>query len=217
MRATLLLCSVMILSAAGAARAAEAKPAWVVQLSTGTALSLRSRLVIEQSGEPDLDFSARYETRPFSSGAPYYSLRLGRWENGAAWELETHHHLVTLADGPAEVGSFEITHGYNLNTVNRAWEGAGFIWRVGAGLVVTHPESEVRGKRFDGDGFAGGFYLSGVCGQAAVERRFPIGSSFFLALEGKLTGAWARVPVEEGWATVPNFAVHALAGVGAAF
>jgi len=208
--------------AAGAAAAGEAaEPAppvtWVLQAATGTAYQLHSRLVIEQDGEEDLDFSADYATRPFTSGAPYYSLRLGRWEGSAAWELETHHHLVTLVDGPPEVEAFSLTHGYNMNTLNRAWLLGGFVWRLGAGVVVTHPESVVRGKKFTGDGFAAGFYLSGVCGQAAIEKRLPLWGRLFLSLEGKATAAWARVPVADGSAEVPNYALHALAGLGYQF
>lgn len=210
-------------AAAGEAAAARsgseaAAPAqWVFQAATGTAHQFRSRLVIEQDGEEDLDFSAGYATRPFVSGAPYYAMRLGRWEGGAAWEFETHHHLVTLVDGPPEVGSFSLTHGYNMNTVNRAWLAAGFVWRLGAGIVITHPESVVRGKKFTGTGFAEGFYLSGVCGQAALEKRLPLWGKLFLSLEGKVTAAWARVPVEDGSATVPNYALHGLAGLGYTF
>jgi hypothetical protein len=193
------------------------KTTWVLQLGTGSAYQLRSRLVVGQDGEEDLDFTARYETRPYTSGAPYYSLRVGRWERNAAWELETHHHLVTLVDGPPQIGSFSLTHGYNLNTLNRAWLVGGFVWRLGAGIVITHPESVVRSRKFTGQGFAEGFHLSGACAQAAVERRLALGSGFFLSLEGKLTGAWARVPVAGGEATVPNYAVHGLAGVGYTF
>jgi hypothetical protein len=196
---------------------AEAKPSWVLQLSTGTAWQARTRLQIEQQGEPDLEFNAHYETLPFTSGAPYYALRIGRWEGGAAWEFETHHHLVTLVDGPPEVQEFKITHGYNLNTVNRAWLAGGMVWRVGAGVVITHPESLVRGKRFAGEGFANGFYLSGACAQISLEKRLALWKGLFLSLEGKVTGAWARVPVESGWATAPNVALHALAGLGYAF
>jgi len=190
---------------------------WVLQLGTGSAYQLRSRLLVEQDGEEDLDFTARYETRPYTSGAPYYSLRLGRWAGNAAWEVETHHHLVTLVDGPPQIGSFSLTHGYNLNTVNRAWLAGGVVWRVGAGIVITHPESVVRNRKFTGEGFAEGFHLSGVCAQTAVEKRLALGSRFFLSLEGKLTAAWARVPVADGEATVPNYAVHGIAGVGLTF
>lgn len=206
---------------AAAALACTAVPArgasWVLQGATGTAWQARTRFVLSQEGHEDLSFRARYETRPFSSGAPYYSVRLGRWEGKAAWEIETHHHLVTLGDPPPEIGRFEITHGYNLNTLNRAWERAGLVWRLGAGLVITHPESEVRGRRYEGKGFAQGFSLSGVCAQAAVERRFRIRGPLLATLEVKLTAAWARVPVEGGDAEVPNLAAHALAGLAYVF
>ncbi len=219
------LCVLGVVSSAAAGEIAVTRPGtdavprvqWVFQAATGTAHQFRSRLVIEQDGEEDLDFSADYATRPFVSGAPYYSMRLGRWHGTAAWELETHHHLVTLVDGPPEVGGFSLTHGYNLNTLNRAWLAAGFVWRFGAGIVMTHPESVVRGKKFTGAGFAEGFYLSGVCGQAAVEKRLPLWGKLFLSLEGKVTAAWARVPIEDGTATVPNYALHGLAGLGYAF
>jgi len=191
---------------------------WVVQAATGTAGQFRSSLVIEQDGEDDLDFTAHYKTRPFTSGAPYYSLRLGYWRGESAWELETHHHLVTLVDDPTGVvENFQMTHGYNLNTVNRAWLVGGFIWRIGVGAVITHPESTVRGKTYDGDGFYGGFDLSGVCGQVSLEKRLPLWGGLFLYLEGKFTAAWAKVPIADGEATVPNYALHGLAGLGLDF
>jgi hypothetical protein len=202
--------------AAPAAGGEASAPAtrWVFQAATGTAYQFHSRLIIEQDGEEDLDFTAHYQTRPFTSGAPYYSLRLGHWKGDRAWEFETHHHLVTLVDGPPEVAEFQITHGYNLNTLNRAWLAGGFIWRVGAGVVITHPESIVRDKKFSGDGFYGGFYLSGVCGQVSLEKRLTLWGGLFLYVEGKFTAAWASVPIADGDATVPNYALHGLAGLG---
>ena len=193
------------------------RPRWVIQAATGTARQFHSRLVIEQDGEEDLDVTAHYQTRPFTSGAPYYSLRLGYWKGDSAWELETHHHLVTLVDGPPEVEEFKITHGYNLNTLNRAWLINGLIWRVGAGVVITHPESVVRGKTFRDEGGYEGFHLSGVCGQLSLEKRLPLWGGLFVYLEGKFTAAWAKVPIADGDATVPNYALHALAGLGYAF
>jgi len=205
--------------AAAAASRDESAPRtkWVFQAATGTAYQLHSRLIIEQDGEEDLDVTAHYQTYPFTSGAPYYSLRLGYWTGDRAWEVETHHHLVTLVDGPSEVEEFKITHGYNMNTLNRAWLAGGFIWRIGAGVVITHPESVVRGKKFSGDGFSGGFYLSGVCGQVSLEKRLPLWGASFLYLEGKFTAAWASVPIADGDATVPNYALHGLAGLGYTF
>jgi hypothetical protein len=200
-----------------AAPGAAPRPAWVFQAATGSAYQLHSRLVIEQDGQEDLDFNAEYATHPFTSGAPYYSFRLGRWKGTEAWELETHHHLVTLDNNPPEVGSFSLTHGYNLNTVNRAWLARGLVWRLGAGIVITHPESVVRGERYTGQGFAQGFSLSGVCGQAGLEKRLPLWKGAFLSLEGKFTAAWARVPIENGHATVPNYALHGLVGLGYTF
>jgi len=199
--------------------AAESAPRtkWVFQAATGTAHQFNSRLIIKQDGEEDLDFTAHYKTRPFTSGAPYYSLRLGYWKGSRAWEFETHHHLVTLVDGPPEVGGFQITHGYNLNTLNRAWLVGGFIGRIGAGVVITHPESVVRGKTFSGEGFSGGFYLSGVCGQVSLEKRLALWGGLFVSLEGRFTAAWAKVPIADGEATVPNYAIHGLAGLGYTF
>ncbi len=215
----LVLATTPVAGAGAATVAGEAVPAapgtkWVFQAATGTAYQFHSRLIVEQDGEEDLDVTARYETRPFTSGAPYYSLRLGYWTGGGAWELETHHHLVTLVDNPPEIQEFKLTHGYNLNTLNRAWLAGGFIWRIGLGVVITHPENVVRGKRFSGDGIAEGFYLSGVCGQVALEKRLPLWGGLFLYLEGKFTAAWASVPIANGEATVPNYAIHGLAGLG---
>lgn len=201
-------------AAATVGDASSSRTKWVVQAATGTARQFNSRLTIEQDGEQDLSFTAHYATRPFTSGAPYYSLRLGYWQGDRAWEFETHHHLVTLVDGPPEVGEFKITHGYNLNTLSRAWFAGGFVWRIGAGVVITHPESVVRGKKFDGEGFSNGFYLSGVCGQVSLERRLRLRGGIFGYLEGKFTAAWAKVPIEDGTATVPNYALHGLAGLG---
>jgi len=39
----------------------------------------------------------------------------------------------------------------------------------------------------------------------------------FASVEGKLTASWIRVPIADGRATVPNVAVHVLAGIGATF
>lgn len=188
---------------------------WSLEIFGGSALSVPTRLRIEQEGEQDLRLTARYATRPWS-GAPYYAYRIGRHSASRGWELELVHHKLYLRDPPSEVQHFEVTHGYNLIFLNRVAHAGRWAARIGVGTVVGHPENEVRGRRLDSDrgGLGGGYYLSGIAGQVAGSRRVPIGRGFALVGEGKLTAAYARVPVEGGRATVPNVAAHGLIGVG---
>lgn len=190
---------------------------WVVQVSTGSAYSFNTPLKIEQDGEPDLDIDAEYETRAWSTMAPYYNIKVAKWTGNHAWEFETLHHKLYLSNKPDEVDSFAISHGYNLNTINYAINWKDMIFRVGAGIVMTHPETKVRGKRNEDDGGFNGFYLSGVTGQVAVEKRFDLTEHWFFSIEGKLTGSYAEIPISDGDATVPNAALHGLFGVGYRF
>ena len=86
----------------------------------------------------------------------------------------------------------------------------------GAGAVVAHPESTVRGKALSQDGgpFGRGYHLSGPTAQAAAEKKFGADGDLFVPVEGKLTASFARVPVADGSADVPRAAVHGLAGLG---
>ncbi len=138
------------------------------------------------------------------------------WDGSRGWELELVHDKLYLVDGPAEVGAFSISHGFNLLTVNRAWEAGGLVRRLGAGAVVTHPENTIRGKALPEDGglLGWGYYLSGPTVQAAVEKRFRVRGDLFLPVEGKATASFARVPVADGSADVPYAALHGLAGLG---
>lgn len=185
--------------------------AWSIDVSAGSAQSLPTRLVIRQQGEPDIDFIARYRTRPLAE-VPYYDVRIGR--NG--WELELVHHKLYLENRPAEVALFEITHGYNLILANRAFTVGGFQLRPGAGIVLAHPEATIRGERFDESRgiLRTGWYVSGPAAQLGFGREFPLGRHWAIAGELKATAAWARVPVPRGTADVPNLAGHALVGVG---
>ena len=62
-----------------------------------------------------------------------------------------------------------------------------------------------------------GYYLSGPSVQAAVGRTFYVHSQVFFAVEGKVTGSYARVPIADGHANVPNVAIHGLFGLGYTF
>lgn len=188
---------------------------WVFQVAVGAVDNLETSLEIRQSGFETLELDADYETRPFESPL-YYSLRAGRWsDRRRGWELELIHQKLFLRNRPPEVERFDISHGYNLATVNRAWEVGRVIARAGAGAVVAHPENTVRGRSLEqSGGLGGGYHLAGPALQLGVEARLELGPRWFLGLEGKLTAARAEVPVAGGEAEVPNTALHALIGVG---
>lgn len=192
-----------------------AEDGWVFQGSVGVVENLETSLTIHQSGSPDLDVDADYETRPFESPL-YYMLRAGRWSGRAGWEVELVHLKLFLRNPPPEVHDFSISHGYNLLTVNRAWETRRLILRTGAGAVVAHPENTVRGRTLDPSetNLSGGYHLAGPVLQLAAEKRFALGERWFVGLEGKVSGARAEVPVAGGDADVPNVALHGLVGIG---
>lgn len=204
----------LLLLAAGAVRAG-AEDAWTFQLFGGAPYNLTTPLRIRQSGQAEIKLDARYKSEPFTSPL-YYAWRIGRWREQAAWELELVHNKLYLKNKPAEVQEFSISHGFNLLTANRAWMRGGFIYRAGAGVVVTHPENTIRGKTLPEDRglFSGGYYISGPTLQISAEKRFRIRKGLFAALEAKLSASYARVPVEDGRADVTNVAVHGLFGLG---
>ncbi len=191
---------------------------WVFQLGSGSAYNFTTPLEIRQDGEEDINISsARYDTKAFSTFAWYYDMRIAIWKDSHAWEFETHHHKLHLDNRPDEVQRFVISHGYNLNTINSAWLINTFIYRLGLGIVITHPETTVRNKEYNDKGGINGFHLSGVTAQAALEKRFSVTEKIFIYLETKLTASYAKIPVEDGDASVPNAAIHGIFGTGYSF
>ena len=188
---------------------------WSLEGFFGTAWNVPTSLTIVQNGHPNITITAHYKEHTFE-GFPYYTLRVGRWSEGRAWEIELVHHKIFLDDLPAEVQRFSISDGFNILTINRAWNTRKFIWRLGVGLVVTHPESTVRGKSFDESKgiFSQGYYISGVASQCALGKQILLWKGFFVSIEGKVTFSFVRVPIVDGHANVPNVAVHILVGLG---
>ena len=188
---------------------------WTLEAFLGTALNIPTPLTIIQKAHPDITLTARYKEHAFE-GFPYYALRVSRWSKNRAWELDFVHHKIYLDNPPSDVQNFSISDGFNLLMVNRAWKTKRFIWRVGAGVIITHPESTVRDKAFDETKglFSQGFYISGPAIQGAIEKRIFLWKGLYVAFEGKLTGSFARVSIVEGQANVPNVAFHILVGLG---
>lgn len=169
-------------------------------------------LHIEQPGEPDLHFKARYRTRPWK-GAPYYAYRLGY----DRWEAELVHHKIYLQNPPPEIEHFEVSHGYNLAMVNYVRPSYGFVIRFGLGLLIGHPEGKIRGKSVGPvrSLLGGGYHISGISAQLSLARELDLSRHLFINPEVKLTAAWGRVPLAGGGrAEIPNIALHALTGLG---
>ncbi len=208
-RAQLLLAAA-VLATAQAAAGAE----WGVQLLVGGPLNLRTPLTIRQSGQPDLHVRARWATRPFESPI-YYGVGGFRREGGREVSLEFLHHKLYLQNPPPEVQDFSVSHGYNLLLGSYGIEVARGVWtRLGGGVVLAHPESTVRGQALDeGRGWFG-LHLAGPAASAGIEGRLPLGTDRLrLTLGGRVTGAYAVVPIANGIAHVPNVAFHATAGL----
>jgi hypothetical protein len=194
---------------------AWAEGPWSVEVFGGSSYSFPTPLRIRQYGYPDIDITARYETKPFEKD-PYYAWRIGYWQGNKAWELELVHQKLYLENKPAEVQEFQITYGYSLLTINRAWESEGLIYRLGMGVVITNPSTIVRGQEDSHEGglFDQGYYVSGPTIQAAADKRFYLAKDLFFSVEGKLTASYARITISGGYAQVPNAAVHWLFGLG---
>jgi hypothetical protein len=186
-----------------------AEQGWILQGSLGGAASLKTRLEIRQAGFETLRLDADYDTKPFKSPL-YYSARAGRWSGRSGWELELTHHKLYLRNGPSEVQHLEISHGYNLVTLNHGWDLGPVLLRVGAGPVVAHVEGSVRGRQLD----RGGYQVTGPVVQVGVEKRRALGERWLLGIEGKVSAARAVIPVKDGELDAPNVAGHLLVSLG---
>ncbi len=210
-RAGFIIAACVVVLSLGIAWPAEAE--WSVTTSGGTAWNAPLPLTIYQKGEAPIRVDRpQWDTRPLYE-SPYYAIRV---DNGR-WGVELIHHKLYLDNPPPEVQQFWISHGYNLILVERLAARPPFTVVYGVGPVLAHPETIVREQELSDPPHAGisltGFYLSGISVHASALYRLPITSWLRLVAEGKVTAAWARVPVADGYADVPNVAVHGLLGL----
>lgn len=173
-------------------------------------------LAIHQRGEPDIQMTARYASEPFAVPICWI-WRIGYWSGRSAWELEAIHQKLVLENTTPEVESFGISHGWNLVTINRAWDLKKFEFRFGCGVVLTHPESVIRGKQFDEAGgiFGLGYFVSGPVVTVGVGTTVTLWGNIFVAVEGKAAFSCARVYVAEGHALAHNIAAILSVAAGA--
>lgn len=192
-----------------------AQSRWTFEWHGGEVYNLPMPLIIRQQGLPNIKLPARYNTDAFSPPI-YWDLRFSRWQKYKSWEFELIHHKLYLDNTTPEVQKFNISHGFNMITVNRGFDKKTYQYRAGAGIVLTHPESNIRGKEFGstGDDFDLGYNISGPVINLAIGKSYRLGSQFFINAEAKTTLAYAYIQVAQGHADVFSIAFHLVLGFG---
>ncbi|HYM81027.1 MAG TPA: hypothetical protein VEY91_06405 [Candidatus Limnocylindria bacterium] len=188
---------------------------WTIEAFQGGAYSLPTKLTIRQLGFPPINVHARYAVRPHDFPL-YYALRVARWRGDRAWGIELIHYKLLLREAPPEVQHFSASHGYNLVTLSHRRRIRGVIVGAAAGLVVAHPENRVRGRELMAGGIAG-YHLAGPTGAVIAGFDYRFGERWFLAAEARFSGSYARVPVDDGHASMPDFGLHGHLGAGYRF
>jgi hypothetical protein len=185
------------------------------ELHGGGAYSVPLPLTIKQQGYPDLKLTARFHTEAFTLPV-YWDMRLSRWKNDKSWELELIHHKLYLDNTSEEVQKFNISHGFNMIMLNRGFDQKTFRYRAGAGIVLAHPESTIRGKEFGSstDDYDLGYNLTGPVLNLAISKPIRLGYRFYINAEAKTTIAYSYIKVAEGHANVYNLAFHLILGIG---
>ncbi len=193
----------------------RAQSVWRVDVASGTAWNLPTQLVVSQQLQPDIRLRARYATKALHP-PPYLLLRIERGTEHGSWGVELLHHKIYLRNRPPEIQAFAISHGLNLLTATRTWtERAGLGVRVGAGLVIAHPESTIRGMTYpENRGILGsGRFIAGPAAQLGLIARRPLLPHLGVFVESKATAAHARVNVSGGHASLWNVAWHVNLGL----
>ncbi len=203
---------------------------YTLQVYGGWVTNMNEDVTYKVSGEDDIVMKdVELDTKPFTT-PNYYGIRISMWDtDNTAWEIEhTHQKLyIENSDLVAPLEHWEMTDGFNFFYINKAWKldesWQNIIVRVGAGVVITHPDITYDGVRYTGNGngaitYGGGYDLSGFVCQAAVEKQFNISEDWFLSLETKVTYATAEAEDEAGnISDLDNKALHLNFGVGYRF
>lgn len=193
----------------------QAQSIWLFELHGGEVYNVPMPLAIRQEGYPELKLTARYFTEPLTLPV-YWDIRFSSWRNDKSWEFEVIHHKLYLENTTSEVQKFNISHGFNMLMVNRGFDKGIVRYRAGAGLVLTHPESKIRGKEFGNttDDWDMGYYISGPVVNMAISKPIRLSGRLFINAEAKTTFAYGLIQVAEGRADVFNLAFHLILGIG---
>jgi len=201
----------MILTAPQA-RAQPDRTGFAAQIFGGFTWNAPTTLKIEQAGYPPLDFEAEWETQPLEQ--PFYWALRARWRRPTdGFELQLLHHKMILKNPQQGVEHFEVTHGFNTLTVHYVKTFGRLDARLGAGAVIPHSDSTVRGTYYD----APGYTIAGPAVIAGVGTEHVFTSRILLAAEVQFMAGWANVGVAGGSADVTSVGLHFLFGTGYIF
>ena len=128
------------------------------------------------------------------------------------WQLQFIHHKLYLMNPPKVIQHFEITHGFNLFTLNQSLNYKDVYFIGGIGVVLPHTESEVRYQKYSSkNGILGTEYsITGPAFVLGIGKRIKLSSKVYFLFEGQFTSVWATVRVAKGEAQVSNFAIHGI-------
>lgn len=201
--------------ALSAAQAAAAEPdGWVVQLLIGNAINFNSRTRIQFADREAVVIGGDYDTEGLESPL-HYTARIARWTDGRAWEFQWLHHKLFLSNRPAGVDALAVSHGFNIVTINRAWQRDPFLFRLGAGPVIAHPEAQIGAASYNGP-----YELAGAAALGGVGARWSLTRSIDVLAE--ISATFGRIEVNpEGEPdlhfSIRNPALHAQIGIGYRF
>ncbi|MBU8870209.1 MAG: hypothetical protein KOO60_04950 [Gemmatimonadales bacterium] len=189
-----------------------------LEVFTGLPKTLIAQLDISQSGFPDLNLSPDFRSDPFETPA-YYIFRLGLRDQDRVWALDFIHHKLILNEPTVDIQSFTITHGYNIASVLYIQDFRSISLSAGIGIILPHPENEVRNRSLDEKkGIKGsGYYLTGPAVQVGMGRRVNIHNNLFLSAEARLIFSKAKIPVQDGEARITELSAHLITGLGIRF
>ncbi len=185
------------------------------ELFTGMPYNIPLQLNISQSGETDLHLIAKFDSEPFTIPI-FWVWRISYWNRSTAWEFEAVHHKIFLKNRPPEVQEFSVSHGLNLITINRAWKYSEFIFRIGAGIAIAHPETSVRNKTLPEDGgiFKWGYYWAGPALLISAGKDFSVTDELYLTCEARINSTYINFPIQGGNADLYNVSAQLIFGAG---
>ena len=195
-----------------AAPAAGREASIVLQGFGGAALNLPTNLTVDQAERASFGHRALWESRPLEQ--PFYWALRVRWQRADdGFELQLIHHKLILKNNPPLIDHFEVTHGFNLLTLNYVRRLRPVQPRFGLGIVIPHAETIIDGVHHSSAGYS----IGGPAVMVGVGWEHGLGRHFLVAADVQFIAGWATVDVDDGEARVSNLAFHLLLGIGVGF